>query len=103
MPWVPVPRCGPPCKRNTTFGRQNKSLGRKWCHSVNPRQREAQGTAVTAKATDLELGSDHSGTNFHLQRALDGREDRRNVIHRRISRSRKHAMQTFGRLVKLTV
>ena len=52
---------------------------------------------------DLELGSDHSGTNFHLQRALDGREDRRNVIHRRISRSRKHAMQTFGRLVKLTV
>ena len=49
------------------------------------RQLEVQGTAVTAKATDLGLGSDHGGTNFHLQRARDGREDRRDIIHLGVS------------------
>lgn len=52
---------------------------------------------------DLELGSDHGGTDFHVQRALDGCEDRRDIIHLGVSLSKKHAMQTFGRLVTLTV
>ena len=49
----------------------------------------------------LALCHHDAGMNFHLERALDGGEDRGDVAHGRITRGRQHTVQALCRLVDL--
>jgi len=82
------------CSMSGTWHGSSKGTGRFEPWMV----RWVAGVLLTGKAVSCH---DDAGVDFHLQRALDGGEDRREVAHGGIARGRQHPMQALGRLVNL--